>query len=192
MPNMTRAFTVIGVPVSAGAHHGGLERAPAALRAAGLLDRLRQAGCEVSDGGDLPSRVFTADPAHPRARNQNTVVQACQDVAAAAGQVMARGDIPVLVGGDCSITAERHLLNLPLSHADDKKVAADPAGAAAAARQHVEASADAIVVHFDVDVIDSADLPLANYPNFGKGVNFDAAMTVLRELCASPALAAWC
>ena len=80
---MTRALTVIGVPCSAGAHHGGLERAPTALRAAGLLDRLRQAGWEVADAGDLTPRVFTADPAHPRGRNRGAVVQACRDVATA-------------------------------------------------------------------------------------------------------------
>ena len=66
IPGMTRALTVIGVPCSAGAHHGGLERGPAALRAAGLLDRLRQAGCEVYDAGDLTPQVFTADAPHQR------------------------------------------------------------------------------------------------------------------------------
>jgi arginase len=266
--DMTRAVTVIGVPCSAGAHHGGLERGPAALRAAGLLDRLHQAGCAVSDAGDLPPQVFTADRAHPRRRNRDAVVQACRDVAAATGRVIAAGRIPVLIGGDCSITAgavagcltqrpdtgllyldgdadlrtpqttiagnfdgmviaallgegdpgyiglagpvpmlpprrlailgyddtdidprERHLLGPPLSHADGKHVAADPVGSAAAARRHVEASASAILVHFDVDAVDSADLPLANYPHHGKGLAFDTAITVLRELCASPAFA---
>lgn len=265
---MTRALTVIGVPCSAGAHHGGLERGPAALRAAGLPDRLRRAGWEVSDAGDLTWRVFTADAAHPRARNQDAVLLACREVADAAGEAIAAGRIPVLMGGDCSITAgavagclaqrpdtgvlyldgdadlrtpqttiagnfdgmvvaallgegdpgyaglagtvpmlpprrlailgydesgidprERHLLGPPLSHSDGTQVAADPLGAAAAARAHVEASADAIVVHFDVDAVDSADLPLANYPHHGKGLTFDTAMTVLRELCASPAFA---
>jgi len=265
---MTRALTVIGVPCSAGAHHGGLERAPAALRAAGLPDRLRRAGWEVSDAGDLTPRLFAADAAHPRARNRDAVLLACREVADATGQVIAAGRIPVLMGGDCSITAgavagclaqwpdagllyldgdadlrtpqttiagnfdgmviaavlgegdpgytglagpvpmlsprrlallgydssgidprERHLLAPPLSHADGKQVAADPLGAAAAARAHVEASARAIVVHFDVDAVDSADLPLANYPHHGQGLAFDAAMTVLRELCASPAFA---
>jgi arginase len=67
---MTRTLTVIGVPCSADAHHGGLELGPAALRAAGLPGRLRQAGWEVSDADDLTPRVFTADPAHPQARNR--------------------------------------------------------------------------------------------------------------------------
>jgi arginase len=234
-----------------------------------LLDRLRQAGWEVSDAGDLAPRVFTADAAHPRARNQEAVLRACRDVAGAAGQAIAAGRIPVLVGGDCSITAgavagclsqrpdtgvlyfdgdadlrtpqtttagnfdgmviaallgegdpgytglagpvpmvpldrlailgyddsdidprERHLLGPSLSHAGGTQVAADPLGAAVAARRRVEASASAIVVHFDVDAVDSADLPLANYPHHGKGLSFDAAVTVLRELCASPAFAA--
>ena len=266
---MTRALTVIGVPCSAGAHHAGLERGPAALRAAGLLGRLRRSGCEVSDAGDLARHVFTADPAHPLARNRDAVVQACRDVAGATGQAIAAGRIPVLLGGDCSITAgavagclsqrpdtgllyldgdadlrtpqtttagnfdgmviaallgegdpgyiglagtvpmlppqrlailgyddsdidprERHLLTPPLSHADWTQLAADPAGTAVAARRHVEAAAGSIVVHFDVDAVDSADLPLANYPHHGQGVTLAAAVTALRELCASPALAA--
>lgn len=83
MRGMTGALTVIGVPCSAGAHHGGLERGPRALRAAGLPDRLRRAGWEVSDAGDLAPQVFTADAARPRARNRDAV----------------------LLGGDCSITA---------------------------------------------------------------------------------------
>lgn len=268
MRSMTRALTVIGVPCSAGAHHGGLERGPAALRAAGLLDRLRQSGCAVADAGDLAPRVFTADAVHPRVRNREAVVQACRDVAGATSQAVAAGRIPVLLGGDCSITAgavagclaqrpdtgvlyldgdadlrtpqttiagnfdgmvaaallgegdrgyiglagtvpmvpperlailgydnadidprERHLLGPPLSHTDGARLAADPIGAAVAARQHVEASADAVLVHFDVDAVDSADLPLANYPHHGKGLTFATAMTVLRELCASPAFA---
>jgi arginase len=45
-------------------------------------------------------------------------------------------------------------------------------------------------VHFDVDAADSADLPPANYPHHGKGLTSEAAMTVLRELRASPALTA--
>jgi arginase len=105
MRTMTRALTVIGVPCSAGAHHAGLERGPAALRAAGLPDRLRQAGWDVSDAGDLTPRVFSADAAHLRARNRDAVVQACKDVAGATSQVIAAGRIPVLMGGDCSITA---------------------------------------------------------------------------------------
>jgi arginase len=83
---------------------------------------------------------------------------------------------------------ERYLPGPPLSHADGKHVAADPLGAAAAARAHVEASAGAIVVHFDVDAVDSAGLPLANYPHHGEGLTLGTAVTVPPELRASPAV----
>src|SRR6266542_5477245 len=49
---MTREWTLIGVPSSAGAHHAGQERAPAALRKAGLPERLRRAGLSLDDAGD--------------------------------------------------------------------------------------------------------------------------------------------
>lgn len=72
---------------------------------------------------------------------------------------------PILGCDDTDIDLrERHLLGPPLSHTDGTWLATDPAGAAVAAREHVEASAGAILVHFDIDAIDSADLPLANYP----------------------------
>ena len=57
-----RPWVLIGVPTSAGAHHAGQERAPAALRAAGFLERLRAAGIAVTDGGDLPATPFQVSP----------------------------------------------------------------------------------------------------------------------------------
>jgi arginase len=40
---------LLGVPTSAGAFAPGQERAPAALRDAGLLERLGEAGAKVED-----------------------------------------------------------------------------------------------------------------------------------------------
>lgn len=56
----------------------------------------------------------------------------------------------------------------------------------AALAQHTSS----LVVHFDVDAVDSRDLPLANYPHYGTGVSLAAAGEVLRVLCAAPTLAA--
>ena len=47
-----------------------------------------------------------------------------------------------------------------------------------------------LVVHFDVDAVDSRDLPLANFPHYGTGIPLDAAGEVLAILCAAPTLAA--
>src|SRR5262249_13916262 len=52
MSNGPRKVGVIGVPTSAGAFAPGQEQAPAALREAGLVALLRDAGVEVSDYGD--------------------------------------------------------------------------------------------------------------------------------------------
>ena len=42
------------------------------------------------------------------------------------------------------------------------------------------------MVHFDVDSVDSADLPLANFPHYGTGVSPAAAGQVLSVLFAAP------
>lgn len=47
--------SVVGVPSSAGSYAAGQEQAPAALRAAGLIDALIAAGVEVHDDGRDPN-----------------------------------------------------------------------------------------------------------------------------------------
>ena len=51
-----RPVTVIGAATSAGTHHAGQERAPDALRAAGLIERLVRAGITVTDHGNVVQR----------------------------------------------------------------------------------------------------------------------------------------
>ena len=51
---MMGEFGLLGVPSSAAAHGPGQEKAPAALRRAGLPERLSAAGVPVADYGDLP------------------------------------------------------------------------------------------------------------------------------------------
>jgi arginase len=41
---------------------------------------------------------------------------------------------------------------------------------------------DPVLVHFDVDVIDSTDLPLADFPHFNEGLRFDAATGALPDV----------
>src|SRR5262249_58496716 len=96
-------WVMIGVPSSAGAHHAGQERAPDALRAAGLVERLGAAGESVVDTGNLPGAAFAVDRDHPGSRNLPAVVRVARQVAdAVAGAEDGR---PLLVvGGDCTIT----------------------------------------------------------------------------------------
>ena len=96
------ALTVLGVPTSAGAFAPGQERAPAALREAGLLTALGERGVEVRDLGDSPVWRWRPDRERPRAQNLDAVAAIARDTAERVEAAL--GDGPLLVlGGDCSI-----------------------------------------------------------------------------------------
>jgi arginase len=81
-----------------------LEEAPAALRKAGLIARLREAGLTVGDLGDLPRLDLTHGPEDPNARRLGLVSRVARDVAARLKLGNLNGALPVVLGGDCSIT----------------------------------------------------------------------------------------
>ena len=97
------ALSVLGVPTSAGAFAPGQELAPAALREAGLLDRLGAGGVEVADLGDSPVWRWRPDTAQPRAQNLAEVARIARETGErVAGAREDSGPILVL-GGDCTI-----------------------------------------------------------------------------------------
>ena len=60
-----RNLALVGSATSAAALRAGHERAPAALRSAGLADRLKAAGFQVADLGDTATYTFQPDDEHP-------------------------------------------------------------------------------------------------------------------------------
>lgn len=94
---------MIGVPTSAGAFAPGQEQAPSALRAAGLLDRLRSAGLEVTDRGDRERFRWRPDRDHPRAQNASAVAGIVRDTARRVGEAAATGERVLVLGGDCTV-----------------------------------------------------------------------------------------
>lgn len=266
MPKLRLAL--IGVPTSAGARRTGLEGGPAAFRAAGLLERLRTKGLDVADLGDLPSVSFRPDPEHPRQQNVALVVDVARQTADRVDQALASGRLPLVLGGDCSLSLGviagllNHCLRLGLLYFDgdvdlntpettpsgafDGMVVAhflgrgvpqlagigprrpllseeditlfgydvgsgwiDPpelealersrmskyplaqvrANATAAARDALlglESRSDAILVHFDVDVM---DFPATDVPHPG-GLDTKSAFAALRVFVAAPTCAA--
>ncbi|OCL06076.1 Arginase/deacetylase [Glonium stellatum] len=63
-------------------------------------------------------------------------------------------------------------------------VQADPIGCATKALQWLESRVDVIMLHFDVDVIDSGMFPLANYPHYA-GLEFEQAMSAINVFLKS-------
>ena len=97
-------LALIGVPSSAGARRRGQERAPAALRAAGLLERLQAEGLDVADLGDLPAVSFRPDSEHPRQQNLPLVVDVALQTADRVNQAFASRRMLLVLGGDCSLS----------------------------------------------------------------------------------------
>jgi arginase len=260
---------LIGVPSSAGAHGPGQEKAPAALRQAGLLGALRETGLEVEDLGDLPATRFAPDPANRKRQSVLRVIRVVRQVADAVSGAVERDLLPLVLGGDCTVTlgvvagllrrqrdlglmyfdgdadlttpetthsgifdsmgmahligegapelahvgprfpllpqdrivlfgfqpyeiepAEARLLETsamlryPVTSLGDR-----PVDLAREALARLEERAPAIAVHFDVDVMDSAEIPLANWPHYD-ALSFGDAMHCLSVFVGTPKLAA--
>src|SRR5260221_4707453 len=99
-----KKIALIGAPSSAAAFLPGSEKAPAALRAAGLVERLQSAGFEVIDHGDCAPRMFAEDDEHRRARNVNEIVAGLTDLKAHAEVAVKSGALVLVLGGDCAQT----------------------------------------------------------------------------------------
>jgi arginase len=96
-------IALLGSPTSAAAMSLGHEGAPAALRSAGLIDRLRSIGYEVNDLGDDPIQLFQVDEESPRARNVGGVLKALEALKPRVEQAVKSGALPLILSGDCSI-----------------------------------------------------------------------------------------
>src|SRR6266404_1506733 len=97
-----KKIALIGAPSSAAAFSPGTEKAPAALRAAGLVERLQNAGFEVIDHGDCAPRHFADDEEHRRARNLTEIVAGLNDLKTRAEIAVKSGALVLVLGGDCA------------------------------------------------------------------------------------------
>jgi arginase len=94
---------LVGVPTSAGAFAPGQEQAPAALRAAGLVERLAAAGAQVVDHGDREVWRWRPDRDERRAQNIGAVVEIVRETAARVAEAVGAGEIALVLGGDCTV-----------------------------------------------------------------------------------------
>jgi arginase len=104
MTARARQISVLGVPTSAGSHNPGQELAPAAWRQAGLIEELRAAGLDVEDRGDLPAEPFRPVSPVGGLRDADRVAELARKVAAEVAAIRQAGRLPLVLGGDCTIT----------------------------------------------------------------------------------------
>jgi arginase len=97
-----KKIALIGACSSAAAFLPGTEKAPSALRAAGLVEKLTNIGYEVSDLGDCPPRLFADDEEHRRARNLPAIVAGLNDLKVHAEVAIKSGALVLVLGGDCA------------------------------------------------------------------------------------------
>jgi arginase len=98
-----RRISVVGVPSSAASYAAGQDLAPAALRSAGLIERLVGSGLDVHDDGDLPHQVWSPDRDHPLAQNADRATASLRDLTDRLDPLLARGDLTLVLGGNCTI-----------------------------------------------------------------------------------------
>jgi len=119
-----KSIALLGVPSSAAGLAAGPEGAPSALRAAGLVARLTEAGFQVTDYGDCAVRVFEPDDEHPRSRNAGAVLATLDELRPKLEIAIKSGALPVVLGGnDSSVlaaiaAARRYFRNVSLISMD--------------------------------------------------------------------------
>jgi arginase len=99
-------IAVVGVPVALGGQlpggrHHGMATAPRELRRRGLLDRLREAGLELRDDGDVAVDPPYRDDPDPRAKNRAAIAEYLPREAGTVAASVAGGERLLILGGDC-------------------------------------------------------------------------------------------
>jgi arginase len=103
-PGAGRRVGIIGAPCGFGASIAGDDLGPAAMRVAGLRQRIASLGYDVRDLGDLRFDCPTDTPAPgEKLRFLREIKSACEQLATEVKNVLGSGGLPVVLGGDHSI-----------------------------------------------------------------------------------------
>src|SRR3990172_5527047 len=98
-------ISILGVPLAYGANMAGVDMGPAALRVARLQERIARLGYRVRGLGDMrveprPQLLPNADD---KAQYLNEISLLCEELAVQVHEIMAAGDLPLILGGDHAI-----------------------------------------------------------------------------------------
>jgi len=97
-------IAIIGAPLDLGQGRRGVDMGPSAVRVANLNGRLASLGYEVEDLGNVPVEQAEASPeGQPHAKYLPQIAATCQRLADLVGESLARGHMPLVLGGDHSV-----------------------------------------------------------------------------------------
>lgn len=99
-----RPWGLLGAPSSAAAHWPGIEKAPAAMRAAGLVDTLHAAAVPFRDFGDLPVVRWEARRRAGEPNNVACVAEGLHRARERVADIVAAEHRPLVLGGECTLT----------------------------------------------------------------------------------------
>jgi arginase len=99
-------IAIIGAPLDLGAGRRGVDMGPSAIRMANLNRRVASLGYVVEDLGNIEvTQAETATEGSGHAKYLPEIAAACNRIAGAVGRALARGTLPLSLGGDHSIAA---------------------------------------------------------------------------------------
>ncbi len=99
-----RRISVTGSQMDLGAFRKGVDMGPLAIRHAGLLQKMRDSGCTVHDRGDVVPMV-AEEEGNPKMRYEKEINDANSRLYREVLESLENGDLPVILGGDHSISA---------------------------------------------------------------------------------------
>ncbi|AUW92991.1 MAG: arginase [Sulfobacillus thermosulfidooxidans] len=134
-----KTVRIIGVPLDYGADRRGVDMGPSAIRYAGLHEKLRQAGHQVVDLGNLPVPVpESREVAQTNLKYLDEIVKVSRVLARAVEKAVEEDAYPLVLGGDHSIAIGtigglvRHFQNLGVlwfdAHGDYNTDQTSPSG----------------------------------------------------------------
>lgn len=95
---------MIGAPLDLGAGRRGVDMGPSAIRVANLDKRLQRLGYEVQDLGNVKVEQAESILSGPEnAHYLPEISQTCKTIASLVAKVLAKGEMPLVLGGDHSV-----------------------------------------------------------------------------------------
>ena len=101
----SQTVAVIGAGLDLGAGRRGVDMGPSAIRYAGLQERVERLGRRCVDWGDVGASLPEAtEVGDPQARYLDSIKRSCERVAALVHDARGEGYLPLVLGGDHSIS----------------------------------------------------------------------------------------